>query len=252
MPTAATSLTQTSYSLLGGALHWLEDAFFPRRCLGCGRWGAWCCPACLASLTFRRMLACPACGTVSELGAFCESCRGQHTLQGLWSAQPYGNPLVRAMVRAVKFEGVTELIPTLGNLLTATLRTYALPPAWHHVPRERWYLTPIPLYHHRARTRGFNQAALLAAYVGDQSSLAVASVLSRVRATNPQSELTRDEERLRNVAGSFAVALNTPVAGNAYILIDDVYTSGATMNECARVLVAAGAAEVWGLTVAKG
>lgn len=233
------------------AVRWITDALFPRACLGCGRSGSWCCPTCFAHLSFRRTLQCPACGEASELGSFCAPCQGNRALAGLWPAQPYGHPLVREMVRTLKFKGVTELAPVLGELLVATLRTYALPPSWHAVSRERWFLCPVPLHLRRLRGRGFNQAELLARYVCVRSGLTLAPVLRRRRSTKPQSEL-RDEARHRNVAHAFTLAPHAAVAGNAYILVDDVYTSGTTMEECARVLKEAGAAEVWGLVVAKG
>lgn len=243
--------TQLRAPLLVRGARWLQDALFPRSCLGCGKNGAWCCPACFASLTFRRQLTCPTCGEVSELGSFCARCQGGHALAGLWPAQPYGNPLVRGMVRALKFEGLTELVPKLGELLLATLRTYALPPAWHAVPHERWYLTPVPLHPRRLRGRGFNQAELLARYVSERGNLALALVLTRTRSTKAQSELA-DEVRTKNVVDAFKLIHGTNLSGNAFILVDDVYTSGATMEECAKVLKAGGAAEVWGLVVAKG
>ncbi len=247
-----TAHTESPSRVLQSTFTWFKDALFPRVCVGCGNKRAWCCPACFASLTFRRTLTCPSCDAPSELGAFCTTCRGDHELAGLWSAQPYGNPIVRAMVRAIKYDGLTELIPTLGELMFAALRGFALPPTWHQVPRERWFLTPVPLYWRRARERGFNQAELLADYVGKRTQLQLGHVLERVRQTEPQSELKKDEARLKNVGGAFRLAAEANVVGNAYILVDDVYTSGATMEECARELIKAGAAEVWGLTGAKG
>lgn len=237
---------------LRSAGRWLADALFPPTCLGCGRRGTWCCAACLASLTFPRTLKCPACEKSNDLGAFCQSCQGGRVLNGLWHAQPYGHPLVRTMVRAFKFDGLTELADTLGKLLAATLTTYALPPAWHKVPREHWYLTPVPLHSKRARTRGFNQSVLLADELAASSGLSLRPALTRQQPTAPQSEIKNDGARLQNVAGAFSLVRGAGVAGNAFILVDDVYTSGATMEECAKVLKNAGATEVWGLTVAKG
>lgn len=247
----STTLTLNSSSILKYPWRWLVDALFPRACLSCGRVGTWCCPTCFASLTFRRQLTCPACGEVSELGSWCFGCQQGQALAGLWAAQPYGNPLVRNMIRELKFKGLSELVPTLGQLLTATLRTYELPPAWHAVPREQWFLCPVPLHPRRMRGRGFNQAELLAKYVSEHADLALAPVLRRPRNTRAQSKLD-DEARTKNVTGAFKLAKGANVAGHAYILVDDVYTSGATMAECAKVLKAAGAAEVWGLVVAKG
>jgi len=231
--------------------NWFLDALYPKRCLGCGAWGSWCCNRCLASLSFSRELHCPACGQVSAVGEFCDHCRSGHELKGLWLAQRYGNPLVRSLIKALKYDGLTDLLKPLARLLTATLKSYSLPPAWHEVPRERWLLVPVPLANKRLRSRNFNQAEALAKLVGADTGLTVAPVLERLRATKPQSEL-REEDKTANVHNAFGVIAGSNVSGRACIVVDDIYTSGATMEECARALKAAGALEVWGLTIAQG
>lgn len=239
-----------SYTLLK-PLAWLTDALFPRTCLGCGSLGSYLCASCSGSLTFPRELGCPTCGEKNALGEFCERCLSDGALRGVWVTQNYGNPLVKNLIQAFKYDYLTELAAPLGGLLSATLETYHLPPAWHEVPREHWHLTPIPLSSKRLRERGFNQAALLSERVSAASGLAQADVLQRLHSTKPQSKLT-PEERAQNVLGAFRLRNNDNLRGNAYILVDDVYTSGSTLSECARLLTAHGAREVWGLVVAKG
>lgn len=230
---------------------WLIDALFPRRCLGCGAYGSWCCFTCLAQLSFPRQLHCPGCDAVSPLGEWCEDCLNGQALNGLWVGQYYGNPLVREMIHHFKYDGLTELVKPLGRLLTATLTSFGLPPAWHPIPRADWRLVPVPLNPRRERMRNFNQAKLLANEVAQACGLTVTPVLKRVAATKPQNKLDTTE-RLSNVRGAFALASPLPNLNGAYILVDDVYTSGATLEECARVLKQAGSREVWGLCVAKG
>lgn len=113
--------------------------------------------------------------------------------------------------------------------------------------------TAVPLAPQRLKQRGFNQALLLAEALGKLLSISVdANTLVRTRETKPQVECETPKERQENIAGAFAVRENTNLKGKTILLVDDVYTSGATMNECARVLRRAGAHTVWGVAVARG
>jgi len=110
---------------------------------------------------------------------------------------------------------------------------------------------PIPLHTKRLRQRGFNQALLLAHAMSTASSIPLSwDNLVRVRPTRPQVELT-GEERIKNVAGAFAVRRLNEITAKRVMLVDDVFTTGATMNECAAVLKDAGAAQVVAFTLAR-
>lgn len=234
------------------AWRFVTDALYPKRCAACGRHGAWACSACLASLTLPRQLACPECGSHSPLGEFCDSCARTHELAGLWPAQYYGVPLVRELIHKLKFDGVTETVPILASITSSAARAFGVPPPWHEIPRSEWRLAPIPLPPVRERMRGFNQTELLAEAISRELALPVVQVLRRNGLQRPQSDLQGELERHENVRGVFEVAPDADTGGKVFILVDDVYTSGATMEECARVLKQAGAQEVWGLAVAKG
>lgn len=233
-------------------IDWLKDALFPRRCLGCRALGEWCCPKCLADLTWPRQLPCPGCGAVNPLGEFCENCQAGRALNGLWAVQSYGQPLIKKLIHDFKYEYVTELAETLGQILTATLRTYQLPPAWHSLPASDWRLVPVPLARRRLRERGFNQADLLAQVVSRATGLKKQDLLTRAHTTVPQSKITDYNKRQQNLQNVFKLKPGINCQKQVYILVDDVYTSGATLEACAQVLKQAGASEVWGLTVAKG
>jgi ComF family protein len=112
-------------------------------------------------------------------------------------------------------------------------------------------IVPIPLHKTRLRQRGFNQALLLASGIGKRFHIPLSyDNLVRLRATRPQVELS-GEERIKNVAGAFSLVRPRDVRSKTIILVDDVFTTGATMNECAAVLKDAGAAHVMALTVAR-
>jgi len=124
--------------------------------------------------------------------------------------------------------------------------------AQHVHLRERIDLiVPVPLHTKRLRQRGFNQSVLLAHQVSMKCKAPLVSDnLLRVRPTQPQVELPA-QERVKNVAGAFTVLRPREVEGNHILLIDDVFTTGATINECARVLKTAGSARVSALTLAR-
>jgi ComF family protein len=105
---------------------------------------------------------------------------------------------------------------------------------------------PVPLHRRRLRARGFNQAAEIAKHLG----LPVLAALRRVRATRSQTDLPA-ARRHANVRDAFALGRGAEVAGLRLVLVDDVSTTGATLEACARVLAAAGAADVRALTAAR-
>ena len=119
---------------------------------------------------------------------------------------------------------------------------------------KEWHvdlIVPVPLHPKRLRWRGFNQSLLLARQVSRLYEVPVDPfVLCRERETVPQTQLAEDERR-KNVRGAFAITPGKLLKGTSVLLVDDVYTSGATANECSRVLVRAGAREVYVLTLAR-
>lgn len=112
-------------------------------------------------------------------------------------------------------------------------------------------LLPVPLHVERLRERGFNQSLLLAKKLGKKYKLPVSfSLLKRCKSTLSQTGLNKNE-REKNIKGAFVVTDREKLAGKSIILIDDVYTTGATINECARLLLKAGAQEVAALTLSR-
>jgi ComF family protein len=151
---------------------------------------------------------------------------------------------LREALHAFKFQGKRAVARPLGDLLAEAGAGY--PSA-----RGAGLVVPVPLYPDRERERGFNQAALLAERLGRLWGVAVAAhALERTVATPAQTGLSA-EERRRNVRGVFAAPRPARVAGQRVLLVDDVLTTGATADACARALMRAGAAEVGVLTVAR-
>lgn len=151
----------------------------------------------------------------------------------------YADPVVQRAVKLAKYSGVQELAVTLGVRLGSAWRTAGL--------RGGATLVSIPLHWSRERARGFNQAERLAKGVALATGLSFSSCLTRSRRTHPQSKFSEDEHRAANVEGAFVVL---GVAPSRVLLVDDIATSGATLETAASVLKAAGSLWVESAVVA--
>lgn len=217
------------------------DLLFPPRCIGCGRLGERLCAACLASVERIRPPVCPRCGRPTRVAKLCSVCRMYPlAVDGIRSVAYFEGPL-REAVHAFKYQGARTLVQPLAGLMVAYQQV-------HRLPAE--VLVPVPLHPQRETERGYNQATLLARAMGEALALpVVTNVLTRVRATPPQVGLNAAERRA-NVRAAFTAT--AAAAGRQVLLIDDVCTTGATLDACAVALKARGATSVWGLTVARG
>lgn len=239
-------------AVIGQFLRTSVDLVFPPACMLCGRaaqaLGARLCPACNGSVTReRKEPACPRCGEsvgpyeVSE--GSCRICRRRTSrLDGTVRVGTYGPELGR-LIRLYKFSGRDEIEPVLGGWLAARINSAA------------WFdrldgLVAVPTHWmHRIR-RPLHAADALAAYVSRKTGLSNRKVLKRTRAGRHQVGLPYSK-RVENVRGAFALRRGASVKGTRLLLVDDVRTSGATLDECAKVLRKAGAAEVYAAIVAK-
>jgi ComF family protein len=148
------------------------------------------------------------------------------------------------MVQKFKYGRKVSLGKSLGRLMTQGCEEFLRE---CHVD----LIIPVPLHAKRLRWRGFNQSLLLARQVSRLYGVPVDPfTLCRARETAPQTELSEDERR-KNVRGAFATSAEKSLKGRSVLLVDDVYTSGATVNECSRVLIRDGAREVTVLTLAR-
>ncbi len=227
------SLRQLKTSLL--------DLLFPLRCLDCGSEGSLLCETCRQKLPRIKQPFCQRCGTPLSGGKLCPACVSHPlTMDGIRSVLLFGGT-VRQAVHQFKYKHITAMAAPLGQLGAEFLRTYPLPGE---------VLMPVPLHPRRLRERGYNQAALLATEIGKLSSLPVVEgALLRQRDTVTQARAASAAERRRNVRDAFAS--QRELHGERVLLIDDVCTTGATLDACAAALKAAGAGSVWGLTVAR-
>ena len=219
------------------------DLLFPPRCAGCHRPGARLCAACLSAFNLAPAPWCDHCGLPVALPGPCALCQAAPDrlapLTGLRSLAWFDGPLQSALHR-LKYQRDIILADNLGAILAQSA-------LWSDLPAAA--LVPVPLSAVRQRERGYNRAALLARAVADWRGLPLArGAVRRTRHTPSQVGLSAAERRV-NVHGAFAA--HDSAAGRTFVLIDDVGTTGATLAACAAALVEAGAASVWGVTVAR-
>jgi ComF family protein len=219
----------------------LLDLVYPPHCVVCERGGAWLCGDCLASVVLLPAPRCPHCGRPMPATELCAACRAQASfLMGIRSVGYYAPPL-REAIHALKYNGVRVLAEPLGELLAEAYSQSATPVS---------VIVPVPLHRTRLRYRGYNQAVLLARAFGTRVGLPVVSeCLARNRATRSQVGLNADERRA-NVQAAF-VCTDGTLRGERVLLLDDVFTTGATLEACAQALLDGGATGVWALTLAR-
>ena len=230
----------------------LLDIIFPPRCAVCQRVGATVCASCLGSMQPPDAPICARCGqtmraTTNAAPSLCPDCangRGPKHLDGVRVAATYVGA-VRPAILALKFRGQRRVAECLAPLMAAPFQSDI---------RTADIVIPVPLHASRRRERGYNQAELLArAFAASQGLPVGADLLVRARATEAQTHLSR-VERLHNVAGAFALAdpiVAKTIAGRRIMLVDDVTTTGSTLDAAAEPLRAGGAASVWGLAFAR-
>jgi ComF family protein len=220
------------------------DLVFPPRCAVCGRGGSFLCDACREALPLALPPRCPTCWQRLRGSAPCQDCGGHRpAFTGVRAACAFDGP-ARDLVHALKYKHFRALAQPMALLMARCLRE-------HSVPAD--VLVPVPLHPVRRRVRGYDQSVLLARELGKAAGLPVAErAIVRRRATPPLARGLGASERRQSVEGAFAVRGDQPEAGSRRVLlIDDVTTTGATLDACARALLAGGVTSVWALTFAR-
>jgi len=227
----------------------LLDFLFPKSCYGCGRWGDYLCSDCLNKIKLNRERFCPVCGKGAIGGKTHPFCQKRSSLDGLTSIFVYKG-LMQKITKRLKYKFVFDLGQTLVELLLSSLgedETFA----WFC--RRKPILAPVPLHPARERWRGFNQAVLLGRPIAENSGLKfIPDLLIRIKNTSTQSVLNK-KQRQKNIKNAFKLNeqfIHETMKQSGFILFDDIWTTGATLNECAKVLKQNGAKSVWGLTLA--
>jgi competence protein ComFC len=240
-----------AFEPVASTLEVFAGLLYPPTCVQCDvpvAAGEYLCAKCSAEA---ERIEAPFCARCSEPfsgeieGAFsCPNCRRRPFAFECAVSAYRGRGLVRELILRFKYQHEYYLRRQLGTWLASALDDERI----RRRPADA--IVPVPLHPRRQRERGFNQAAALCPLLGTVAGLPTWPALRRVRFTETQTHFSR-AERLRNLRGAFAAVARWPVAGAHLLLVDDVFTTGSTVDECARVLRQAGAASVRVVTVAR-
>ena len=239
--------------IIDDVLRHITDIVFPSQCISCAAilqpiTEKVFCSACREKIKFLTGSICPICGIM-----FFDSPSASHLCGNCLEKKPYFS-YARAVasyetiiLNAIhQFKYSRDL--SIGILLASLMADFSFPDLDF---RDYSLIIPVPLHIKKLRKRGFNQSIILADSIGKKWQIPVNfSLLKRCKFTLTQTGLNK-KERQRNIKGAFEVRDKEKIAGRNIILIDDVYTTGATLNECAKKLIKAGAQKVAVLTLAR-
>lgn len=220
----------------------VADFLFPPHCIGCNLEGDFLCLSCRRALHRLLPPLCPVCWKpLVQEDSHC-SCKGlQLELNGIRSPFRFEGVMRRAIYE-FKYSNFKALALSFAQLLAEY---------WKASPIEVDVIVPVPLHHHRLRERGYNQAGLLAQELGKLIDLPVdEATLLRVQDTPAQVKAANADIRRKNVVEAFSCH-SRKLQGRKVLIIDDVCTTGATLNSCATALNRAGASSAWGLTLSR-
>lgn len=224
---------------LGGRL---LDLLFPPRCVNCKKTGGALCPQCFDRIKYIQPPFCLRCAhRLVYTHAACPECRAHPRLITQIRAAAWHEGTIREAIHALKYNRRRDVAVPLAQLLAPLCMPPELAPD---------LITSVPLHPERQRERGYNQAELLAEQTARVVRSTYAPILERTRATADQIGLNAQDRR-KNVHDAFQVNTSHPLTGKRVVLIDDVCTTGATLDACAAALFARGATAVYGVTVAR-
>lgn len=220
----------------------LSNIIFPRRCVACGSVGAWFCTDCVRSLDYAPYQRCVVCGNPAIGGYTHPVCETRYTVERTLAPFEYKEPL-RTAVHYAKYYGAWSIFEELAERAAGWLDLMGV----GFLPNAE--LVPVPLHYIRKWERGYNQAFILARYLGERLDIPVTgSFLVRMRNTVSQTGLSGDE-RKKNMKGAFNC--KEDLTGKNIVLVDDVFSSGATLRAASKALKKKHARTVWCLTLAR-
>ena len=235
--------------------NFLKKFVFPKYCFGCGDNASYLCAKCQKKLKLRGKFICPVCQKNAIDGRTHPDCQQKTKLDGIISLWFYKGS-IQKMLKGMKYRFVFDLRKELKEIIDIGIenqiknnKTFAM------FLEKKPIIVAVPLYWQRLNWRGFNQAEIIAHLIAERQKLKLAqNLLIRQKNTKTQSELAK-KERYVNIKDAFElnprIDIKTLKSIKYVLLIDDIWTSGNTLNECCKVLKRKGVREVWGLTLAR-
>lgn len=228
------------------AKEFLFDCLFPKNCLGCEKEGSWLCSSCFEKLEIKQAADCPFCSASAEKGIICKNCADVNGITQLLNVGFYRDTLLQKLIHYFKYQYIEELVSSLEKLIDRFFIKY---PELQKMDYNM--IVPIPLHKRRLLERNFNQSEVLSRILSKKTGIDICTnALQRIKNTPPQAQLT-DSERPDNIRGAFHVNDIAAIKGKTILLVDDVFTTGSTVREAAKALLAAGATRVGAWVIAR-
>ncbi len=252
-------VNEKKMSTAGAFRNFFLDAIFPPTCIGCeslipvteyagrnDRPGL--CAACKDKIAIQNSFACAFCQAAVINGMTCPFCRKDHDLTQLLVTANYGQPLVQKVIKNFKYRFMKGLGEDMADLMSQYLKKQI-----HNnvINIDDLVVVPTPLTTKRLRWRGFNQSEVLAGTVCKNFGLEMIEALKRNGNQRPQAEITNREERIANIGNVFTCDSEL-ILGKNILLIDDVSTTGTTLEACAKTLKSSGALKITAFVFARG
>lgn len=222
----------------------LLNLFFPKKCVCCGKYNHFLCFECASAIQKVRTLTCLYCGKISKSAAVCVNCKKSKNIyfSSALIAANYNSKPVKEIIHNLKYCGLTDLANMCGELVKDSLSRIEI--------YGDYLITYVPLHWKKERKRGYNQSKLIAQYVAKELNIPFCDLLEKTVDTKNQVGLKK-VDRLTNIVGAFKILNKNLVNGKKVIIIDDVITTGSTLNECAKILKENGAKKIIVAVVAK-
>lgn len=224
------------------------DFVFPVFCLGCNKEGEWLCGGCLDDFLKQSFVqACPVCHLNNNSGLLCLTCKPNSYLDKHFAAIEYGeDKLSGKIIHTFKYEYIESVFFVLEKVIEKYLSENT--DKFSNID----FVVPVPLHPRRSAERGFNQAELIANKVAFCLKKEMRKdLIVRKKYTSNQAHLGR-EDRMKNISGAFGLSSDLNIKDKNILLVDDVFTTGSTMQECAKVLKDTEVSCVIGFTIVRG
>ena len=232
--------------------NYLLDILFPPYCINCGHENnSWLCFSCAKKIVPVVSQVCPVCEKLSPAGAYHLKCKKGKYLKGILSSAYFEEGPIREMIHNLKYNGLTSMVELLVDLMAKALTKNFQFQILNFQSNSNFIITYVPLHWLRQAGRGYNQSELLARAIGEKIGIDVCPLLSKTKSTKRQVKL-RGNARRKNLQDVFSLKSDVSIKNKKIIIVDDITTTGSTLNECAAVLKKAGAKEIWGLVVSRG
>lgn len=226
------------------------DLLFPKFCLVCGKEEDYLCLDCFSLIDIAKRQYCPFCFPPKPVadGKTCDYHKRTKTLKGLFCPASYDNFIVKNLINQFKYHYVKDLAKPISDLIIAHFVNLESLPTKKN---DNIILIPVPLYRKKLKQRGFNQAEEIAKELSKSLKIPLFSnVLSKIKPTLSQVGL-KQEQREENIKGVFFCQNPEIIKDKTIFLVDDIFTTGSTMEECAKTLKQAKAKEIWGIAAAR-